>query len=116
MIFAKGYFFGSVEKCRGKDNKTVSQNMEIFFLCSFLYTGDDEDYNSDSSGDGEYSQAALPSVSFSSISDTYHTIGGFTNYLLASTVNSKRDPHSFHSLLPLAPRAALLHKKPVRCC
>jgi len=39
---------------------------------------------------------ALPTVSpFSSISATYPTIGGFTNYLLASTLNSKRGPHSF---------------------
>ncbi len=59
---------------------------------------------------------ALPTVSpFSSISATYPTIGGFTYYLLASTLNSKRGPHSFDPLLPLAPRAALLHQKPVRC-
>jgi hypothetical protein len=78
-----------------------------------IYIGDDEDYNNDSSGDGEYSQAALTTVSlFSSTSATYPTIGGFTNYLLVSTLNSKRGPNSFDPLLSLAPRAALLHQKP----
>jgi len=85
MIFAEGYLFGNIKKCREQNSFAKHGNI---FVCSFLCIGDDEDYNSDSSGDSEYSQAALATVSpFSSISATYPSIGGFTNYLLASTVH-----------------------------